>query len=84
MMNPEQPNFFKMMLTESSPQEDTLSKLNKEKEAIEKDLEDKKITQDVYDKKMQEVQTRSQHNFSRLQLRSVRDLEREEIPEWCS
>jgi len=58
MMNPEQPNFFKMMLTESSPQEDTLSKLNKEKEAIEKDLEDKKITQDVYDKKIQEVQTR--------------------------
>jgi hypothetical protein len=52
-------NFFKMMLTETSPKpEDEVGLLEKEKEQLAEDLDNKKISQDVYDKKLQEIETK--------------------------
>jgi len=55
---PKPTNFFKMILTEtSSKPEDDTNLLEKEKEQLLEDLDNKKITQEAYDKRLQEIET---------------------------
>lgn len=52
-------NFFKMMLTETSTKsEDEVGLLEKEKEQLLEDLDNKKISQEAYDKRLQEIDTK--------------------------